>query len=165
MKTKNRGRITSVSSETTLPISAQPSIASKDLLVDIDNVSVKLGTEEVLKGISVGIGAGEFIGLIGPNGAGKTTLLKIEEPTTVIDERSQTEFYNILKHLRSKGITIMMVSHDIDAVLKLVTRVICLNQTLLYDGPPEHFEADRYLPKFYTQQHRQLHHHHGDTHA
>lgn len=97
--------------------------------------------------------------------ASNPTMLILDEPTTGIDERSQTEFYDILRGLQQKGITIVMVSHDVDTVLSLVTRVICLNQTILYDGPPQHFEADTYLPSFFKHQHRLLHHHHGAPHA
>ena len=92
--------------------------------------------------------------------AAHAELLMLDEPTTGIDEASQQAFYDILRTLQLSGVTIVMVSHDIDTVLKLVTRVICLNQTVLYDGLPEHFEADKYLPKLYKAQHRLLHHHH-----
>lgn len=92
-------------------------------------------------------------------------LLILDEPTTGIDEQAQTEFYSVLSSLQKKGISIVMVSHDVDAVLTLVTRVICLNRSILYDGAPEHFETDKYLPSFYTAQHRQLHHHHGGQNA
>lgn len=95
--------------------------------------------------------------------AARADLLILDEPTTGIDERAQTEFYELLRSLQKEGITIIMVSHEVDTVLRLVTRVICLNQTILYDGPPEHFEADRYLPQAYQRQHLQLHHHHGET--
>lgn len=37
----------------------------------------KIGTKEILKGIDLEIGAGEFVTCFGPNGAGKTTTLKI----------------------------------------------------------------------------------------
>lgn len=97
--------------------------------------------------------------------AGKPEILLLDEPTTGIDERSQQEFYSILRNLQARGLTIIIVSHDIDAVLDLVTRVICLNRTVLYDGPPEHFEADKYMPRTYQEQHRLLHHHHGEHHA
>ncbi len=97
--------------------------------------------------------------------ASNPSLLILDEPTTGIDEQSQTEFYAILRKLQQRGIAIIMISHDVDAVLRLVTRVICLNRTLLYDGPPEHFEADKYLPTFYKAQHRLLHHHHGVNNA
>lgn len=94
--------------------------------------------------------------------AGKPHILLLDEPTTGIDEASQHEFYDILRSLQSQNYTIIMVSHDVDAVLNIVTRVICLNQTVLYDGAPEHFEADKYLPSLYKAQHRLLHHHHGE---
>jgi zinc transport system ATP-binding protein len=97
--------------------------------------------------------------------ASQPNLLILDEPTTGIDERSQTEFYDILSRLHAEGMTILMISHDVDTVLKVVTRVMCLNQTILYDGPSEHFEADKYLPRFYGQQHRILHHQHGGWHA
>jgi zinc transport system ATP-binding protein len=97
--------------------------------------------------------------------ASNPSMLLLDEPTTGIDESSQHEFYEILHTLQERGLTIIIVSHDIDAVLNLVTRVICLNQTILYDGPPEHFESDKYLPSLYKAQHRMLHHHHGEHHA
>ncbi len=97
--------------------------------------------------------------------ASNPSMLLLDEPTTGIDEASQHEFYEILHTLQKRGLTIIIVSHDIDAVLNLVTRVICLNQTILYDGAPEHFESDEYLPSLYKAQHRLLHHHHGEQHA
>jgi ABC-type cobalamin/Fe3+-siderophores transport system ATPase subunit len=39
-------------------------------------LSLSFGEAQILKQVSLGIEAGEIVGLIGPNGAGKTTLLK-----------------------------------------------------------------------------------------
>jgi zinc transport system ATP-binding protein len=99
--------------------------------------------------------------------AGKADVLILDEPATGIDEHTQTEFYELLSTLQSHGITIIMVSHEVDTVLRLVTRVICLNRSILYDGVPEHFEADKYFPEAYIRQHVQLHHRHdtGAPHA
>ena len=93
--------------------------------------------------------------------AAHAQLLILDEPTTGVDERAQDEFYTLLQRLQSQGLTVIMVSHEVDTVLRLVTRVICLNRTVLYDGPPQHFAADDYLPARYVAQHRQLHHQHG----
>ncbi len=90
--------------------------------------------------------------------ASNPCLLILDEPTTGIDEQSQVEFYALLQNLQQQGIAILMVSHSIDTVLRLVKRVICLNRTILYDGPPAHFVADKYMPKYYTQRHRTIHH-------
>lgn len=97
--------------------------------------------------------------------AGNADVLILDEPAAGIDENSQIEFYDLLKELQAQGVTIVMISHEVDTVLKIVTRVICLNRTILYDGLPEHFEADKYLPRAYQQQHVRLHHHHEGEHA
>lgn len=47
-------------------------------VVELENLRVKLGRQEVLKGISCRLGVsgvGKAIGLLGPNGAGKSTLI------------------------------------------------------------------------------------------
>jgi ABC-2 type transport system ATP-binding protein len=47
-------------------------------VVELENLKVKLGRREILRGIScrLGIsGVGKVIGLLGPNGAGKSTLI------------------------------------------------------------------------------------------
>ncbi len=97
--------------------------------------------------------------------ASHATILVLDEPTTGIDERSQEEFYALLRDLQQKGITIIMVSHEVETVLAMVTRVICLNGAVLYDGLPEHFEEDKYLPRYYKTKHLMLHHHHEASHA
>lgn len=97
--------------------------------------------------------------------AAKAELLILDEPTTGVDEASSKEFYSLLASLRKQGVAIVMVSHDIDAVLRQVTRVVCLNERILYDGDPARFEADRHMPAFYNEQHQLLHHQHGEHHA
>lgn len=42
----------------------------------IQNLSVKIGNDEILKDVNLHVHCGELIAVIGPNGAGKSTLLK-----------------------------------------------------------------------------------------
>lgn len=95
--------------------------------------------------------------------AGQARLLILDEPTTGIDDATEIEFFEILKRLRSQGVTILMVSHDLEAVLDEVDRVICLNRHILFDGLPEQFEVETYWPQMYATKHRQLHHQHPEV--
>ena len=47
-----------------------------DLLL-ADRIVKSFGTNRVLRGVTIGIGRGEVVGLFGPNGSGKTTLANI----------------------------------------------------------------------------------------
>ncbi len=55
-------------------------------LVNLEGVGKSFGTTPVLDGVSLGIAAGERIGVVGRNGGGKSTLLKLilgeERPDT-----------------------------------------------------------------------------------
>ncbi len=45
-------------------------------LLRAENVNVRLGHAEIVKGASFSLGRGELTALVGPNGAGKTTLMR-----------------------------------------------------------------------------------------
>jgi len=64
-------------------------------------------------------------------------LLVLDEPTEGIDPEAQAAFYALLHTLnREQGVTLVMVSHDIAAVAREVTKLACLNRRLVYHGPP-----------------------------
>jgi branched-chain amino acid transport system ATP-binding protein len=50
--------------------------AATEPLLRLDDVRVSYGRIEAVKGVSLTVGRGEFIGVIGSNGAGKTSLLR-----------------------------------------------------------------------------------------
>jgi zinc transport system ATP-binding protein len=64
-------------------------------------------------------------------------LLLLDEPTAGVDAAQQTEFYELLSRLNEKGMTIVLVSHDISAVSTYVHKIACLNQKLYYHGSKE----------------------------
>jgi iron complex transport system ATP-binding protein len=51
-------------------------VTARDAPVEITDVSVDLDGNEIVRGVSLTVGAGEWVTVIGPNGAGKSTLLR-----------------------------------------------------------------------------------------
>lgn len=52
-------------------------VDNREVAVSIHNLRMGYGSDEVLKGISIEIPKGQFVGFVGPNGAGKSTIIKI----------------------------------------------------------------------------------------
>ena len=46
-------------------------------ILEIKNVSKKIGKKQILKDITLEVKQGEIFGFVGPNGAGKTTSLRL----------------------------------------------------------------------------------------
>lgn len=68
-------------------------------------------------------------------------LLILDEPTTGIDQETQTTFYDLLGKLNKEGISILLISHDLSRITKYVTKVASLNKELQFYGTHEEFCA------------------------
>lgn len=81
--------------------------------------------------------------------AGKPEVLILDEPTAGVDVKAQDDFYQLIAQLNKDGLTIIMVSHDIDVVMNEVSKLICINEDLVYHGKPKDFIEKDYLTKLY----------------
>ena len=77
-------------------------------------------------------------------------LLILDEPTASVDPEVQASFYGLLHDLnRDRGVTLILVSHDIGVVAKEVSKLACLNRRLVFHGPPAEFLSDAALSALY----------------
>jgi zinc transport system ATP-binding protein len=63
-------------------------------------------------------------------------LLILDEPAAGLDESSVSRLEERLRALKADGVTILMVSHDLDQVRRLADRVTVLDRSVVTDGPP-----------------------------
>lgn len=77
------------------------------------------------------------------------SLLILDEPEAGVDAAGQEQLYSVLRRLNAEqGITVLMVSHDIGAVMREARTVACINRTLVFHGPPHHI-SQRELSDLY----------------
>ena len=101
-------------------------------------------------------------------------ILILDEPTQGLDQSGISAFYRLLEDLRREtGMAVLLVSHDLNVVMRASDRVICLNGHVCCEGAPEAvsvapayralfgFDQDGVLA-LYRHHHDHDHDHHHD---
>ncbi|MFC3478307.1 metal ABC transporter ATP-binding protein [Halobacterium litoreum] len=84
--------------------------------------------------------------------ASEADLLVLDEPTVGVDAESVDAFYDLLAALNDAGITVVLIEHDLGAVVERAERVVCLNREIYFDGPSDEFvESDALARAFGTE--------------
>lgn len=65
-------------------------------------------------------------------------MLLLDEPVTGLDPNATEEMYNLINDLHKSGITIIMISHDIEAAKKYATHVLHIGKEIFF-GDVEHY--------------------------
>lgn len=69
--------------------------------------------------------------------ANEPSLLLLDEPTVSVDIEARTKIYELLHDINQNGVTIFLVSHDLNVISSYVKTIACLNRTLHYHGEKE----------------------------
>jgi zinc transport system ATP-binding protein len=81
-------------------------------------------------------------------------ILVLDEPLAAVDYGSRKGLYELIRHLQQDhSMTVLLISHDIESVLPLSDKVLCLNKTLHTDCHPTELDRTATTPQ-------QLMHHH-----
>ena len=68
---------------------------------------------------------------------GNPELLYLDEPTTGFDPAARRDAWELVRHLRAAGTTILLTTHDMDEAQALADRVVLLSGgTVVAEGPP-----------------------------
>lgn len=154
----------SVTADRQLPLRVRELLTAKARFLHLANqemeqVSSELGLSPEF--LSAGIGTlsgGQFQKvLIAFALLGRPNVLLFDEPTASLDELSEERIYELLHELHvRKGITLVVVSHDLSVVYRYASQVLCLSKGKTCMGPPKEILTPEMLegvygapPKFY----------------
>ena len=87
-------------------------------------------------------------------------LLILDEPTVGIDHENVQAFYDMLARLNEElGMTMVLVTHDVDIVSNRISHVACLNQTIHFHGFKNDFDSisQEALDAWYGHSVRKIH--------
>ncbi len=93
--------------------------------------------------------------------ASQPEVLVLDEPTAGVDGATQERFYDMLERInRERGVTLILVTHDIGVITKHVNKVACLNQRLIFHGSHDDFcESEQAITLFGPESHLICHRH------
>ncbi len=70
-------------------------------------------------------------------------MLLLDEPVTGLDPKAQTELYELIAELNKSGITIIMVSHDINAAVKYASHILHVGKKQIFFGKKDDYMNSR----------------------
>lgn len=77
-------------------------------------------------------------------------LLLLDEPTAGVDTPGETTFYELIARIQKhRGLTVILVSHDLSMVYRHANWVYALNRVVCCDGPPEQVINEESLKRAY----------------
>ena len=123
-------------------------------VLEIRDLTVRYGEIEAVRGLSFVVGTGEVVTLLGSNGAGKSTTLKaisgfsyghqrlieiaralagnptlllLDEPAAGLNSSEKNALTVLLRRMAAKGLTILIIDHDMTLVSDVASHVTVLN--------------------------------------
>lgn len=119
---------------------------------DIAAVTAEVGLSPQVLNNSVGhLSGGQFQkALIAFALLGRPNVLLFDEPTASLDELTEEHTYELLHRLqKEKGMTVILVSHDLSVVYRYATQVMCLSKAISCMGPPKELLTPAMLEELY----------------
>jgi zinc transport system ATP-binding protein len=137
---------------------------------EIDGMADEIGITAALNKPLSGLSGGELQRVLLARALlGNPDILMLDEPVQNLDVHGQLHFYTLLEKLyQARGLTIVMVSHDLHMVMRATRKVVCLFHHICCEGAPETVsQHPRFIELFghdmsrmlKVYQHSHAHHH------
>jgi len=77
-------------------------------------------------------------------------ILLLDEPTTGLDVQAQREITGLIRKIHEDGVTVVMVTHDLNPVSPYLTRVVYMKKKIFACGEPSRVLSPEVLSKLYN---------------
>jgi len=79
-------------------------------------------------------------------------ILFLDEPASGVDIEGQERFHDLVIRLnRENGLTVILISHDLNVVYRYADDVLCLNRKLVCNGKPAEMLTDEVIKSVYGE--------------
>jgi zinc/manganese transport system ATP-binding protein len=78
------------------------------------------------------------------------SVLFLDEPTASVDIKTRDDILHLLVELNRKGVTIVMTTHELNAVAAHLPWVVCVNGGIVAQGPPSVIFNDHTLSRTFN---------------
>jgi ABC-type Mn2+/Zn2+ transport system ATPase subunit len=79
----------------------------------------------------------------------KPSFLILDEPTSGVDYNTREKILKMLTSLSKGGLTIIIATHDLPGIARRLPWVVCMNKTIIAEGPPSDVLTNANLLKTY----------------
>jgi len=158
-----------IAADRQLPLSAMDLLTAKERRLklqrsELDGVAAEVGLTQNILSTSMGtLSGGQFQKvLVAFALLGKPNVLLFDEPTASLDELAEEHVYELLQKLqKEKGMTTLLVSHDLSIVYRNANMVLCLGNRKSCMGPPREILTPEMLEEIYGAPSHYYQHAHG----
>ena len=130
---------------------------------DITTALINAGVPGIKHQQIIGLSGGQFQRILLARAMlDRPNLLLLDEATQGLDQGGIGAFYRHIDRIRQEtNCAVLMVSHDLNIVMRQTDRVICLNKHICCQGKPDHVSASsEYIELFGSgEEHLALYHH------
>lgn len=70
------------------------------------------------------------------------SLLLLDEPVSGLDPKATADMYETIKDLNDEGVTIIMISHDVDAAVRFATHILHMRNNPVFTTKEEYKNSD-----------------------
>jgi zinc transport system ATP-binding protein len=147
-----------LSADPHLPLRARELLRAKAIVQkqpenEVEAVAAWVGCSDLLQQRLGALSGGQLqLVLIAFALIGNPDVLLVDEPTSSLDERAEEQFLDLLKRMRrERGMTVVLVSHDLTLVRGFATHVLCLSAGQAVFGTAAEMLVPDMLERIYRQ--------------